>query len=580
MIREYYRFIREYFKLAQMNKKYFIMMLITAFLYKGANLLIPLAASLIIKYITLKNYPMTYLSLVFLIIAYFFRVLFFYINHKYYGKNNHYCFIHLQQKIFDKVSVVDDNFTKRINKGKLLNSVNGNVMDIGDMCDRISELMMSVIECLILVIIITNCNYLIAIPFVVFTFFYIFIRNYTDRKADIYYRKQKSNVDKYRVLFSQVTKGSSEVKSFGIIESLEDKLKKINKEWSRAYNKKRKYIIVRDNDVNFLTYGFKILIYFLCLLLLVKREITVDIVVLIIGYFDSLYKSLRALITTTSAIREVNVAVNRVQSILDYKPYTISSGNYFNDVIDGVIKFNHIFFSYDNKPILKDINFIAKPHKITAIVGHTGSGKTTIFNLLLRLYKPDSGNITMDDKDIYSYAKEVYKSNISIVNQRPFVFNLSIKANFDLVDRDRKKQIEMCKRVGIHDFIMSLPKGYDTILREDAKNISGGQKQLISIARTLLTTSEVLLFDEVTSSLDSDSALKVEKVLQDLKKDHTILVITHKKELMKKSDNLIVLKEGKIVGVGTHKDLAENNKYYKELIARKSPSKGGIFNYE
>src|SRR5699024_8706391 len=108
----------------------------------------------------------------------------------------------------------------------------------------------------------------------------------------------------------------------------------------------------------------------------------------------------------------------------------------------------------------------------------------------------------------------------------------------------------------------------------------GGQKQLISIARTLLTTSEVLLFDEVTSSLDSDSALKVEKVLQDLKKDHTILVITHKKELMKKSDNLIVLKEGKIVGVGTHKDLAENNKYYKELIARKSPSKGGIFNYE
>ena len=107
MIREYYRFIREYFKLAQMNKKYFIMMLITAFLYKGANLLIPLAASLIIKYITLKNYPMTYLSLVFLIIAYFFRVLFFYINHKYYGKNNHYCFIHLQQKIFDKVKFKD-----------------------------------------------------------------------------------------------------------------------------------------------------------------------------------------------------------------------------------------------------------------------------------------------------------------------------------------------------------------------------------------------------------------------------------------------------------------------------------------
>ena len=580
MIKEYYHFIRDYFKLAQMNKKYFVMMLITAFLYKGANLLIPLGASLIIKYITLKDYPMTYLSLGFLALSYFLYRLFYFVNHKYYGKNNHYCYVHLQQKIFEKVSMMDDSFTKHVNKGKLLNSVNGDVMNIGDMCDRVAELIMSSLELLVLIIIIINCNFLIAVLFIIFTILYIFIRNYTDRKVDVYYRKQRSNVDKYRVLFSQVTKGSSEVKSFGIIEPLEDKLKKINKDWSRAYNTKRKYAVIRDNDVNFLTYGFKILIYFLCLILLVKGNITVDVVVLIIGYFDSLFVSLRKLITTTSAIREVNVCVNRVQSILNYEPHSIPIGEYFNDVIEGVVKFDHVYFSYDNKTTLKDITFTALPHKITTIVGHTGSGKTTIFNLLLRFYKPDCGDITIDGKDIYSYAKEVYKSNVSIVNQRPFVFNLSIKQNFDLVDKDRSRQIEMCKRVGIHDFIMSLSKGYDTVLREDAKNISGGQKQLISIARTLLTDSEVLLFDEVTSSLDPDTALKVEDVLQDLKKDHTIIVITHKKELMKKSDYLIVLNEGKLVGMGSHKDLIKTNKYYEELIARKSPSKGGVFNNE
>lgn len=580
MIKEYYHFIRDYFKLAQMNKKYFVMMLITAFLYKGANLLIPLGASLIIKYITLKDYPMTYLSLGFLALSYFLYRLFYFVNHKYYGKNNHYCYVHLQQKIFEKVSMMDDSFTKHVNKGKLLNSVNGDVMNIGDMCDRVSELIMSILELLVLIVIIINCNFLIAVLFIIFTILYIFIRNYTDRKVDVYYRKQRSNVDKYRVLFSQVTKGSSEVKSFGIIEPLEDKLKKINKDWSRAYNTKRKYAVIRDNDVNFLTYGFKILIYFLCLILLVKGNITVDVVVLIIGYFDSLFVSLRKLITTTSAIREVNVCVNRVQSILNYEPHSIPIGEYFNDVIEGVVKFDHVYFSYDNKTTLKDITFTALPHKITTIVGHTGSGKTTIFNLLLRFYKPDCGDITIDGKDIYSYAKEVYKSNVSIVNQRPFVFNLSIKQNFDLVDKDRSRQIEMCKRVGIHDFIMSLPKGYDTVLSEDAKNISGGQKQLISIARTLLTDSEVLLFDEVTSSLDPDTALKVEDVLQDLKKDHTIIVITHKKELMKKSDYLIVLNEGKLVGMGSHKDLIKTNKYYEELIARKSPSKGGVFNNE
>ena len=326
MIKVYYHFIRDYFKLAQMNKKYFVMMLITAFLYKGANLLIPLGASLIIKYITLKDYPMTYLSLGFLALSYFLYRLFYFINHKYYGKNNHYCYVHLQQKIFEKVSMMDDSFTKHVNKGKLLNSVNGDVMNIGDMCDRVAELIMSSLELLVLIIIIINCNFLIAVLFIIFTILYIFIRNYTDRKVDVYYRKQKSNVDKYRVLFSQVTKGSSEVKSFGIIEPLEDKLKKINKYWSRAYNTKRKYAVIRDNDVNFLTYGFKILIYFLCLILLVKGNITVDVVVLIIGYFDSLFVSLRKLITTTSAIREVNVCVNRVQSILNYEPHSIPIG--------------------------------------------------------------------------------------------------------------------------------------------------------------------------------------------------------------------------------------------------------------
>ena len=190
MIKEYYHFIRDYFKLAQMNKKYFVMMLVTAFFYKGANLLIPFSASLIIKYITLKDYPMTYLSLGFLALSYFLYRLFYFINHKYYGKNNHYCYVHLQQKIFDKVSMMDDSFTKYVNKGKLLNSVNGDVMNIGDMCDKVAELIMSSLELLVLIIIIINCNFLIALLFIIFTILYIFIRNYTDRKVDFYYRKQ------------------------------------------------------------------------------------------------------------------------------------------------------------------------------------------------------------------------------------------------------------------------------------------------------------------------------------------------------------------------------------------------------
>ena len=143
---------------------------------------------------------------------------------------------------------------------------------------------------------------------------------------------------------------------------------------------------------------------------------------------------------------------------------------------------------------------------------------------------------------------------------------MSIRANLSLIDSNKKRQIDACKRAGIHDFIMSLPDGYNTILKKDAYNISGGQKQLLSLARALLTTSEIILLDEVTSSLDPSTTNKIINLLDDLKTDHTLIIITHNKELMKAADNLVVLKDGKIDCIGNHKDLVKNSDTYKELL--------------
>ena len=149
--------------------------------------------------------------------------------------------------------------------------------------------------------------------------------------------------------------------------------------------------------------------------------------------------------------------------------------------------------------------------------------------------------------------------------------------NLDFVDSNIDHQIEACKRVGIHDFIMTLPKKYYTVLRENANNISGGQKQLISIARTLLSTSELLLLDDISTSLDPDTAKMIPNLLKNLKKDHTIIMVTKKTDLMKIADRVIVLKQGKIVGDGKHQDLMKTNREYQLLNARKSPSRVGVF---
>lgn len=142
---------------------------------------------------------------------------------------------------------------------------------------------------------------------------------------------------------------------------------------------------------------------------------------------------------------------------------------------------------------------------------------------------------------------------------------MSIRANLSLIDSNKKRQIDAGKRVGIHDFIMSLPDGYNTVLKEDATNISGGQKQLLSLARALLTTSEIILLDEVTSSLAPNTTNMIINLLDDLKTDHTLIIITHNKDLMKVSDNLIVLNNGKIECTGKHEDLIKNNAIYREL---------------
>lgn len=579
MVREYYKFIKDFFHLLKPKISYFLGMLFTALGYKGFLLLNTLFASWIIKYATSNNLEMTYISLSLLAASYFLHRLLLYINRKFYQKNMCYYYNNLQTKLLNKLLTVDDNFTKYISKGKLINSINGDVINIGDIGYQVSELFAILLQVLAVFIVVSLYNFYLALIFLLFAILYIEIRNYTDRKSSIYFRKQKHEVDRYSSLFSQILSGLQEIKTFNMLPKLKTKLNEIKHKYSDSYVTKRKYITIRDNDIRFLTHSFKLVLYITLLILMIYGRIKVDILVLIISYFETMVTYLDKLIESTSTIREVNVSVERVKGILEYKTNNeIVYGNIYNDDIDGVIEFDNVKFAYNNKEILKGISFKIKSNSITAIVGQSGTGKTSIINLLLRLYRPTSGKILIDGVDIYDYSKEVYKSNVSVVNQKPFIFNMSIRKNLDFVDTNINHQIEACKRVGIHDFIVSLPKGYNTVLRENANNISGGQKQLISLARTLLSRSEILLFDEITSSLDPNTASNIDSILKDLKKDHTIIMITHKPELMKKADRIIVLNEGKIVGDGTHKELLKNNEHYKWLQARKSASKLGVFN--
>ena len=578
MIKEYLNFIKEYLKLAELKIKYIIINILSAFFYKGFAILLPLIASLIIKYLTNNDSTMTYYYLGIFLIIYVFYNIALYINYKIYGFNMNYCYDKLTKKVLNKLITVDSNFTRVISKGRLMNSINSDIIDIGDMNDRISELLMGIIQIIAVLIIVGFYNIYLALLLIIFTFIYVTVRNNSDRKINYYHNKVVIQDDKYSTLLTQVVSGLQEIKTFNMLPKLTSKLNIIQNKFVKCYSKKRHYFTIRDNDVKLITYIFRFLLYILLIYLIAKEQIDVSVLILIISYHECLINYINDLIDSTSTIREVNTAVNRINDILNYNSKEIPFGIIDTKDIYGIIEFKNVSLEIKNKKILDNINLKIDHNEVVAIVGEAGSGKTMLFNLILRLFEPTKGKITLDDINIFDFNKETYSNNVSVVNQKPFIFNMSIRKNLNFVDKNISNQVEACKKAGIHEFIETLPQGYNTILRENGSNISGGQKQMISIARTILSEAEVLLLDDITTSLDPDTAKLVPKLINNLKKDHTIIMITKKPELMKEADKIIVLDKGKINDVGTHKQLITRNKIYQMLQSRKSPSRIGVFN--
>lgn len=335
-------------------------------------------------------------------------------------------------------------------------------------------------------------------------------------------------------------------------------------EWGSSYSKKRHYQIGQKVSLNNIINGGKIFLYLILIFLFAKYNLSLGVLLVLISYYDSYFIASKSIMASDASIKEENVSLMRITELLDSVPVNDFGNKTITNCI-GNIEFNNVTFSYNNKPIIKNATFNIEANNLTCIVGEFGSGKTTLFNLLVRLRRPDAGCIFFDGEDIFNITKNSFVNNVAILNQDSYIFNLSIRDNLTLVEKDMNKCVNICKRLGIHKFISSLPDGYDTIISENQGNISGGQKRLLALARTLLTGAKVLLFDEATSSLDIHTTQVIIEILKELKKDHTVLVVTHKEELMRASDQIIVLNNGKVSGKGTHFQLIRNNKNYRKL---------------
>ena len=546
--------IKRYFNICKKTRWVLYYFFIVLFVLGILDLLIPIYASKIIDYLTVKNVNLFVKSMIIIAILLFTTNLFSFFAKKLYSVFFRETFIEVHKKIINRLYNYNDEIIN-IPKGKIISTTNMDSINIAEIPDYIFNSLYNLTLIIFMLFFFIKTNLILGIILFIVVTIYLFLANKFTKMEAYYVKEQRGYQDKLTNLLGQMLNGIREIKTFNMKSGLNNKYDSLRRGWAKKYMLKRKYVIAHEVYLNYITYVSRIILYITLGYLLFNDKITIGIIILLISYFNNIFSYAQVLVSNVSTLRNYNVSLERILNLISGADYQIVYGNVNNDYIDGKVEFKNVSFSYKNVPTIKNISFTALKNEITVIAGKTGSGKTTIFNILLRLYKQDKGTVLIDDIKIEDYTKEVYYNNVSIVNQESFLFNMSIKDNLSLVNKDVKKQIEVCKRIGIHDFISSLPKGYNTILSENANNLSGGQKRLLSLAKTLLTSSEILLFDEVTSSLDSKTTNHITKVIKDLKKDHTIIIITHKKEMMKLADKLIVLKNGKIIKKGTYEQL-------------------------
>ncbi|MGL5712134.1 MAG: ABC transporter ATP-binding protein [Paraclostridium sp.] len=276
------------------------------------------------------------------------------------------------------------------------------------------------------------------------------------------------------------------------------------------------------------------------------------------------------IIRSNTRIQQSLVSINRIFSMLD-EPITIQNdnkGNRLKENFDGDIVFDEVVFSYDEDKTLDNINLTFEKGKTTALVGSSGCGKSTIVNLLFRLWDIDDGDIMIDSIDIKDYNLKSLRQNISIITQDLLLFDDSILNNLTLGNKNVSEKFveEVCNRVDIYNFINELPNGFDTIIGEKGVKLSGGQKQRVAIARALISNSNIIIFDEATSALDNISQKIITENISDLLENKTVIVIAHRLSTIKNADKIYVIDKGRVIESGNHEELILNENTYYSLV--------------
>lgn len=477
--------------------------------------------------------------------------------------------------LYEKIDNLPAIAFEDIGVGEFINRLHDDTDRIMSLLSQLIRLCCKALVVIIVLVLSFKISIILGIEILVFCISMGFISAYFFPKIKKTQESIKKESDEYVKKATENITGIREIKALGIKNIIEGNIRDTLNTIFSHEKSIRRYEVIYYSLNNLAYFILQFIILYTAGYFFIRGNIVYALFTMLESYIWRIDEVVESISDFGVNFNKVTVSLKRLDEIVNNKLYEDEKFGKINlKNVNGVIEFENVRFRYRETEdyTLKGLDLVIEPNKKTAVVGRSGNGKSTIFNLLLRYFDTREGVIKIDGIDIKDLTEKSLRKNISIIRQSPFLFNVSILDNFRYVKKNvtLKEVREVCKKAYIDDYIMSLPDKYNTIIGEGGINLSGGQKQRIAIARTLLLDTKIILFDEATSALDNESQEYIKKTIDSLVKDHTIIIVAHRLSTIVDADVINVIDKGRLASSGTHSELLKCSSVYKKLYTNES----------
>ena len=474
----------------------------------------------------------------------------------------------LRNKIIKKINNLPFSYFDKKTHGEVLSIITNDIDTIGQsLSSSATELITSVFTLIGILTMMFSINVSMTLITLVILPLSIILIMFTVNKSQKYFKDQQDYLAKVNGNVEEILSGYMVIKSFNAEEKMLKRFEKNNNKLKSSSLKSQFISGLMMPIMNFVGNISYVLIAIFGGYYAIKGKITIGNIQSFISYSKTFTRPIVSIAQVLNMLQSMVAASERVFSFLESEEEEFSKGESFEKVT-GSVEFKNVRFGYNpDKIVINDFSAKIKPGQKIAIVGPTGAGKSTIVKLLMRFYNLESGSILIDNLNINEYNVKELRESIGMVLQDAWLFNGTIMDNlrYGKLSATDDEVIEAAKSAYVHHFIQTLPNSYNMIINEETNNISVGQKQLLTIARAILANPKILILDEATSSVDTRTEVLIQKAMKELMKNKTSFIIAHRLSTIKDADLILVMNEGDVVEIGTHKELLEKEGFYNKL---------------